>query len=364
MAICPFSTSVNGRIAAGGTGPIATVRVMSVVPSAVLRAAVDEQELARRHLAVRGVADPVVHDRAVRAGAGDGVEGDVAELAGGGAERFELLHHVDLAQPALRRGGVEPGEELGHRRAVAQVRGAGAGDLGRVLAGLGQDAGVALGDHFRRAGGGEPVGDPGRRAGRIDADPAAERLEPGGEGLRRQQADLGAEMGGERRRRPARGRRRARPGRRRGGSRRRAAPACAAMSEPRMLRSQAIESGSVSTEAARSRARRPRASSARLSATLRPASASGCGTIGRGGRRRLVRPDPVDQVLHPHQPDLPRQERRAQRLDLLARCAARGRSRAGRRRAAPRRASRPACPRAGASPRRRRDRPGRCTCSR
>ncbi len=31
---CPFSTSVNGRIAAGGTGPIATVRVMSVVPSA------------------------------------------------------------------------------------------------------------------------------------------------------------------------------------------------------------------------------------------------------------------------------------------------------------------------------------------
>ena len=34
MAISPFSTSVNGRTAAGGTGPTATVRVMSVVPSA------------------------------------------------------------------------------------------------------------------------------------------------------------------------------------------------------------------------------------------------------------------------------------------------------------------------------------------
>ena len=34
MAISPFNTRVNGLIAAGGTGPTATVRVMSVVPSA------------------------------------------------------------------------------------------------------------------------------------------------------------------------------------------------------------------------------------------------------------------------------------------------------------------------------------------
>ena len=34
MAIIPFSTSVNGRTAAAGAGPTATVRVMSVVPSA------------------------------------------------------------------------------------------------------------------------------------------------------------------------------------------------------------------------------------------------------------------------------------------------------------------------------------------
>ncbi len=306
-----------------------------------------------------------MHDRAVRAGAADGVEGDVAELAGGGAERLELPHHVDLAQPALRRGGVEPGEELGHRRAVAQVRGAGAGDLGGVLAGLGQDAGVALRRPLppRRR----------RRAGRRPRPARWPRSTPtrprsassraakacggstvtsgprwaasAGIGLRGVGEELDPGVGVEDRE----------------GERHRA---CAAMSEPRTLRSQAIESGSVSTEAARSRARRPRASSARLSAALRPASASGCGTIGRAGGAGWSGQTRSIRFSTRHQPDLPRQERRAQRLDLLARCAARGRSRAGRRRAARRRASRRACPRAGASPRRRRDRPGRCTCSR
>ena len=56
-----------------------------------------------------------------------------------------------------------------------------------------------------------------------------------------------------------------------------------AMSEPRTLSSQAIESGSVSTAADRSRSTSPRASAARLSADDRPASSAGCGTIGRAG---------------------------------------------------------------------------------
>ena len=47
IAISPFSTSVNGRTASAGTGPTATVRVMSVVPSRYCAAAVDEQQLAR-----------------------------------------------------------------------------------------------------------------------------------------------------------------------------------------------------------------------------------------------------------------------------------------------------------------------------
>ena len=44
-----------------------------------------------------------------------------------------------------------------------------------------------------------------------------------------------------------------------------------------------MESGSVSTAAARSRATSPRAISPRFSAESRPASSTGCATIGRAG---------------------------------------------------------------------------------
>ena len=73
-------------------------------PVRILRAAVDQQQLARRHRPVRGLVDPVVHDRPVRPGAADRVERDVAQAAAGGPARFEPADHVDLGQPALRRG--------------------------------------------------------------------------------------------------------------------------------------------------------------------------------------------------------------------------------------------------------------------
>ena len=74
-----------------------------------------------------------MHDRPVRAGAGDGREGDVLERAGLAAEAFQRLDRVDFAQAAGRRLDVEPGEEARHGGAVAPVRGARAVDLGAVL---------------------------------------------------------------------------------------------------------------------------------------------------------------------------------------------------------------------------------------
>ena len=45
----------------------------------ILRAGIEQEQLALRELAVGGARHAVVHDGAVRAGAGDGVEGDVAQ---------------------------------------------------------------------------------------------------------------------------------------------------------------------------------------------------------------------------------------------------------------------------------------------
>ena len=74
----------------------------------------------------------VMHDGAVRAGAGDGRERDVFR-AGLTAERLERGDRVDLGQVPLRRFAIEPGEEFRHRGAVAALRAARAGDLDRIL---------------------------------------------------------------------------------------------------------------------------------------------------------------------------------------------------------------------------------------
>ena len=99
----------------------------------VLRAGIDEIDFARRDLPVGPAGDSVMDDGAVRAGAGDRRERHVLEEAGVAAERLQRFDRVDLGEPALGRRAVEPGEKAHHRRAVAPMGGAAAGDLGVVL---------------------------------------------------------------------------------------------------------------------------------------------------------------------------------------------------------------------------------------
>ena len=169
----------------------------------------------------------------------------------------------------------------------------------------------------RRGRRGEPVRDPGRRAGLVHRHPPAERVERRPEGLRRRHARPRGRDARAPRRRPCAGsvKSSTRP------SAWRIAKASGtgvrAMSEPRTLSSQAMELGSVSTAAARSRATRPRAISPRLSAELAPGERVGMRHDRPGRRRRLVGPDPSTRFATRTEPDLPRPERLGQLLDLL-----------------------------------------------
>ena len=100
--------------------------------------------------------DAVMHDGAVRPGAGDGRERNVLEQPGVAAETFQRLDRVDLGQLAARRLAVEPGEKARHRRAVAQLRGARAGDLGRVLHRLHRRDRIGAAQHLAAVLGDEP----------------------------------------------------------------------------------------------------------------------------------------------------------------------------------------------------------------
>ena len=133
MAMWPLSTRVKrSRISAVGS-PTMTVRVMSVVPSWYWPPESIRNSSPGAIDAVGLAGDAIVHDRAVRSGAGNGRERHVAEQVGLAAERFQRLDRADLGQLAARRFAIEPGEEARHRRAVAPVCLAGAVDLDRIL---------------------------------------------------------------------------------------------------------------------------------------------------------------------------------------------------------------------------------------
>src|SRR6516225_11694174 len=87
----------------------------------ILRAGIDEQEVARHDSPVALAGDAVVYDRSVRPGAGDGRKRHVLERAGVPAERLQRLYRVDFGQPALRRLAGDPGQETGERDRVAPV---------------------------------------------------------------------------------------------------------------------------------------------------------------------------------------------------------------------------------------------------
>ena len=196
----PFSTRVKGRIAVGrhradgdGAGDVGGA-------VGVLRAAVDEQELARRDLAVRGLGDPVVHDGAVRAGAGDGVEGDVAQRAGGGAERLELAspRRSRSARPRARSASSQARNSATaapSRRCAARVPAISAAVLAAPWAGCRGRAPQTTSARRRRRAGRRPrpARWPGRRRpGRASASSAGPKAAGGSDG------DLGAEVGAQR----------------------------------------------------------------------------------------------------------------------------------------------------------------------
>ena len=156
----------------------------------VLGAGIQQEQFALAQQPVGIAVHPVMDDRAVRAGAGDGVEGDVLQrktvlLRMLGAHRFQLFGGGDLGN----RSGllpVEPGKETRHRDAVAQMRGARPGDLAVILDRPRQPRRVRHLGH--RAAGGLDDGRQARRGKlRIETDGAPGGLAPDRrlEGLRR-----------------------------------------------------------------------------------------------------------------------------------------------------------------------------------
>ncbi|OIQ67580.1 hypothetical protein GALL_508380 [mine drainage metagenome] len=89
---------------------------------------------------------------------------------------------------------VKPCQEFDHCRAVAQVRLCHARDLGRVLARLGQQAGISppRDDDLRL---GQRLADGEGRGGAVNADRAGERAKRGGKGGRGANREIGADMG-------------------------------------------------------------------------------------------------------------------------------------------------------------------------
>src|SRR4029079_17848401 len=80
------------------------------------------------------------------------VEADILELSGLAAAGLELHRRLNLVDPPRIARLVEPGEEAGHRHAVAQMRLARALDLDRVLDGLGVGTRVGAGNELRAFG--------------------------------------------------------------------------------------------------------------------------------------------------------------------------------------------------------------------
>ena len=108
----------------------------------ILRAGIEEIEVAglKAPLGLRHRA--IMHDRAVGPGAGNRREAQIAEMLAGAAEDFQPVAGGDLGELALGRLARQPSEKAGDRRAVAAMRRAGAVELDRVLAGLRQHTGI------------------------------------------------------------------------------------------------------------------------------------------------------------------------------------------------------------------------------
>src|SRR5712671_6018751 len=115
---------------------------------------------------------PIVDDRAVRAGARDRREAQIAETLTLAADRLELVAGGDLGEPASWRLLCEPSEKTRQRRPVAAMRRPRAVEFGLVFTRLWQEAGIG-GAIDLRSRCVEPVHNPCRSTRRIDLHAAA-----------------------------------------------------------------------------------------------------------------------------------------------------------------------------------------------
>src|SRR5262249_10853718 len=99
----------------------------------VLAAGIDQEQFAGGDPAVAPAGDAVMHDGAVRPGTGDGRKRNVFETPGVAAKALQRLDSIDFSQFPVRRFAIEPGEKARYGRAIANLRGARAGDLGGIL---------------------------------------------------------------------------------------------------------------------------------------------------------------------------------------------------------------------------------------
>ena len=128
-----------GRRRADGDGPGDIGRAVRI-----LAARIDQIERAWLQLAVGLRCDPIVHDGAVRAGAGNRVEAQVAEQVGVAAIALQPVGGGEFVDTAARRFPGQPGQEAGERGAVPPMGVARPFQFHRVLARLGKLAGVGV----------------------------------------------------------------------------------------------------------------------------------------------------------------------------------------------------------------------------
>ncbi len=110
-AIWPLSTRVKRSRISGVGVPTMTVRVTSVVPSGYCAAGIDQEHLVVVDRRVGRARHAVMHDGAVGPRAGNGIEGQVLQAAGGAAKPFQRFRGVDFGQRAVGRLAREPGRE-------------------------------------------------------------------------------------------------------------------------------------------------------------------------------------------------------------------------------------------------------------
>src|SRR5579863_6114896 len=77
----------------------------------ILRAGIDQQQIAWRDAAIALAADAIMHDRAIWSGAGNRRKRNILQRAGVAAEGFQRFDRVDFGELAAWRLAVDPSEK-------------------------------------------------------------------------------------------------------------------------------------------------------------------------------------------------------------------------------------------------------------